>query len=150
MIEGVYVWWAELTTLEDLYKLVQFEKLVQPDIDCLTIKEYVSWFDMGLKITVLKESDMVWKGSYQLIDNGEGDIIFAGFGRHPAYKGKGVGQVLMNRLLTRSTTASLVCETRRDNYPMIRLLEANGFLFTGDEFKEGDHWTWWKRTPRGG
>ncbi len=35
---------------------------------------------MGLKITVLKESDHLWKGSYQIIDNGEGDIIFAGFG----------------------------------------------------------------------
>lgn len=143
------MWWDEVTTIDDVYKLVRFEKLVQPETDCLSIKEYVSWFDMGLKITILKESNSLWKGSYQLIDNGEGDIIFAGFGRHPDYKGKGIGQILMNRMLTRSNTASLICETRHNNYPMIRLLKANGFMFTHDEFKDDDHWTWWKR-PQGG
>jgi len=143
------VWWDEVRSLDDIYKLVQFENLVQPEKDCLTVKEYILWMNMGLKITVLKEDNHIWKGSYQTIDTGEGDIIFAGFGRHPDYKSNGIGQILMNRLLTRSKSATLFCETRHDNYPMIKLVKANGFIFMNDEFKDDDHWTWWKREQGG-
>ena len=138
------MWWIELHSIEDIYKLVEFEKEVHSEKDCMTVEEYKSWYDLGLRTTVLKDNNGEWKGSYQTINNGKDSILFAGFGRHPVYKGKGIGQILMNRLIARSKGKLLICETRHDNKSMIRLLENNGFVFVYDEIKEDDCWTWWK------
>ena len=137
--------WDKVKSSEDLDQLIEFEKAVQPEKDCLTIDEYTSWIGAGLEITILRESSGDIIGSYQIIKGSEGDTLFAGFGRHPDYKGKGVGQNFMNRIITRPKIGALICETRHDNHNMIRLLKVNGFEFTNDEFKDDEHWTWWKR-----
>lgn len=142
------MWWIEVNSVVDICKLVEFEKEVQPEKDCMSVEEYMSWYNMGLHATVLKDPDGTWKGSYQIIDTGEDNILFAGFGRHPIYKGTGVGQILMNRLLSKVKDRPLICETRHDNKNMISLLENNGFIFTHEEIKEDDKWSWWKRKSR--
>lgn len=139
------MWWDKVKSIEDLYKLVEFEHLVHPERDWLTVNEYKSWFNMGLRATILKETNTTWKGSYQTIDSGDGNIIFVGFGRHPNHKGKGIGQILMNRLITQNIkNGSLICETRQNNKSMIRLLKVNSFKLMKEEFKNGEDWTWWK------
>lgn len=140
------MWWIEVRSITDLCRLVKFEKEVQPEKDWMTVEDYVTWYDLGLRTTVLKDNYTGnWKGSYQLIDNGEGDMLFAGFGRHPEYEAEGIGQILMNRMISKTKGRALICETRHDNHRMIRLIKANGFVFTQDEYKDDDHWTWWKR-----
>ena len=139
------MWWDTVKSIEDLYKLVEFEKLVHPERDWLTVDEYASWLRMGLQTTVLKESTKKWKGSYQTINSGDGNVIFVGFGRHPDYKGKGIGQILMNRLIAlNKKNGSLICETRQNNKSMIRLLKANNFRLMKEEFRNDEDWTWWK------
>ena len=138
------MWWDKVKTIQDVYTLVEFEKQVQPEQDRLTINEYISWINAGLKIIVLKEAQNKWKGSYQLLPEKEGKVIFAGFGRHPDYRGKGIGQILMNRLISAHPDCFLSCETRQDNKSMIRLLRANKFYFTKNELKGDNHWTWWE------
>lgn len=138
------MWWDKVKSIQDIYNLVEFEKQVQPEQDCLNVSEYIKWLNSGLEIIILKESKNKWKGSYQLLPKKEGTIIFAGFGRHPDYKGRGIGQILMNRLIATHPNSSLLCETRQDNKNMIRLLKSNGFEFVKDELKAYDHWTWWE------
>ena len=122
------MWWEEVQSIVDLCRLVKFEKEVHLEKDWMTVEEYVLWYDKGLRTAVLLDDTGQWKGSYQLIDT-EGDVVkFFGFGRNPEYIGKGVGQILMNRMLSKTKGKALICETRLNNYPMIRLLEANGFI----------------------
>jgi len=139
------VWWDKITTVVDICKLVEFEKTVQPEKDCMTVEEYVEWFSLGLKVVVLRNENGEWKGSYQTIPTGEGDTLFAGFGRHADYEETGIGQIMMNRLISEIKVGALICETRHDNDKMLKLLKTNGFKFERSEYKDGDHWTWWKR-----
>lgn len=140
--------WTKVLNLNDICRLVAFDKEVHPSKDQLTVDEYVTWMKRGLEIHRLKDQNDYWIGSYQIIRKGEEEIYFAGFGVDPNHHGHGYGQMLMGHMIREYGHKKLTCKTRDNNHIMKHLLQKNNFFRDHDEIVDGgDHWTWWTRHP---
>jgi RimJ/RimL family protein N-acetyltransferase len=135
--------WKDLTTEEDINRLVEFETHMLTSADLTPVADYLYWMNTKcMKFHCLLDLKKEIMGEFQVFEE-DGKVYMGGFVVSKKHRGTHVSKTLMRKLIHEYGDKEIIAKTKADNIPMRKLLKSFGFENKIDRFEKGVLWSDW-------
>lgn len=138
--------WELMNGSSDWDALIAFDHQCYPKELRVDVQWYRDYYRKGYISWLLLEEDKV-RGNFQLRPYDDGGFYISGIAVLPSYQGRGLGRLLLDKLLELYGNHQLIARIQEENFRSRNLFESAGFQWTHETVDETGKWNWMRLLP---